>query len=99
VTKAEVFKRYLEEVWEKGNLASLDEFFSEDAAAVRTAVELFRAHHPNLHMDVLEEFEAEDKLVARLRAYSASKVAHGIVISRFAGERIAEAWAAWTDFE
>jgi predicted ester cyclase len=110
VNRADTFKRYLEQAWEQGNLDRLEEFLTEDFVshsgsedygleAVRTDVELFRAHHPNVHFDVLESLESGDRLVTRLRVHSAAKTAFAIIISRFEGERIAEAWAVWTEFE
>ena len=110
MSKVDIFKRYLTEVWERGNLDSLGDFLAEDfvshsgrhdysLAAVRTDVELFRAHHPNVHFDILESLESEDRLVTRLRVHSAAKNAFAIIISRFEGERIAEAWDVWTEFE
>jgi predicted ester cyclase len=110
VTKAEIFNRYLREVWERGSLSSVGEFFTDDFVshsgphdygldAVRTDVELFRAHHPNVHFDVLDQFEAAEKLVTRLRVHSAVKTAFAILITRFDGDRIAEDWAVWTGFE
>jgi SnoaL-like polyketide cyclase len=110
VTKAEVFNRYGDEVWVRGDFSNVGELLSEDYVGhsgleernlegLRTAVELFRAQHPNIHLDVLEQFEAGDRLVSRLRVYSAGKTATGINISRFEGDRIAEEWAAWMEFE
>jgi SnoaL-like polyketide cyclase len=110
VTKADVFNRYGEEVWRLGDFSNVEEFLSgdyvghsggqdRDVRGLLTAVELYRAQHPNLHVDVLEQFEADDRLVSRLRVYSAGKVAYGINISRFVGDHIAEEWAVWTDFE
>lgn len=110
MTKAEVFNRYGDEVWRLGDFSHVSELLTEDyvghsgghdrdVGGLLTSVELYRAQHPNLHVDVLEQFEAGDRLISRLRVYSAGKVAHGINISRFAGDRIAEEWAVWTDFE
>jgi hypothetical protein len=110
VTKAEVFNRYGDEVWRQGDFSNVHELLAEDylghsghrerdLEGLRTDVELYRAHHPNLHLDVLEQFEAGDRLVSRLRVYSAGKMAMGVNISRFTGELIAEEWAVWTEFE
>jgi hypothetical protein len=110
VTRSELFNRYGDEVWVRGDFSSADELFTEDyvghsagrdrdLAGLRTDVGLYRAHHPNLHVDVLEQFEAGDRLISRLRVYSAGKVAYGMNISRFEGGRIAEEWAVWTEFE
>lgn len=110
MTRQETLKRYLEVVWEQGNGDRLGEFLTEkfvshsgrhdySLAAVRTDVELFRAHHPNVHFDVLEQLEAGDRLVTRLRVHSAAKTAFAILVSRFVGDRIAEDWAVWTEFE
>jgi predicted SnoaL-like aldol condensation-catalyzing enzyme len=110
VTKAEIFNRYGEELWRQGDFSHAHELLTEDyvghsglrdrsVAGLLEDIELYRAHHPNLHVDVLDQFEVGDKLVTRVRVYSAGKVAHGINISRFAEGRIAEEWAVWTDFE
>lgn len=110
MTRQQVFQDYLREVWEQGHLDRLGAFLTDDFVShsgpddfaieeVRTDVELFRAHHPNVHFDVLEQLETEDRLVTRLRVHSAAKTAFAIIISRFEGERIAEAWALWTEFE
>jgi hypothetical protein len=110
VSKTEIVNRYGEEVWAQGDFSGLSELLTEDfvghigghdraGEGLKTEVELFRAHHPNLHIDRLEQFETADRVISRLRIYSAGKVAYGINISRFVGERIAEEWAVWTDFE
>jgi len=110
VTKAEVFNRYGDEVWVRGDLSRLQELLADgyvghsgardrNLEELKTDIELYRAQHPNIHLDVLEQFEAGDRLVSRLRVYSAGKMATGINISRFAGDRIAEEWAVWTEFE
>lgn len=106
----EIVNRYGDEVWAKGDLSLLPELLTDDfvghiaghdrdAEGLRVDIELFRAQHPNLHVDRLEQFEAADRVVSRLRIYSAGKVAHGINVSRVVGDRIAEEWAVWTDFE
>ena len=110
MSKAEVFNRYGEEIWVQGDFSHVAELLTDDYVGhsglndrsldeFLTGVELYRAQHPNMHLDVLEQFEAGDRLVSRLRVYSAGKVAIGINISRFEGDRIAEEWAVWTDFE
>jgi hypothetical protein len=110
VTKTELVNRYGDEVWAKGNFAIMAELLTDDfvghiggserdVVGLRTDIELFRAHHPNLHIDRLEQFEAGDRIVSRLRIYSAGKVAYGMNISRVVDDRIAEEWAVWTEFE
>ena len=110
MTKAEVFNRYGEEVWVRGDFSGLHELLTEDYAGhsglrdrtleqLRADVEVFRAHHPGLHLDVLDQFEVADRLVSRLRAYSVGKASAGINVSRFVEERIAEEWSVWTEFE
>jgi predicted ester cyclase len=110
VSKVDIFTLYLTEIWERGSLDRLGDFLADDFVshsgrhdysldAVRTDVELFRAHRPNVHFDVLESLESGDRLVTRLRVHSAAKSAFAIIISRFEGERIAEAWDVWTEFE
>lgn len=110
MSKADIFNRYGEEVWVQGDFSNVHELLTEDYVGhsgpydrdlehLLTAVELYRSEHPSLHLDVLDQFEARDKLVSRLRAYSVGKSATGINISRFAGDRIAEEWAVWTEFE
>lgn len=110
MTKAEIVNRYGDEVWAKGDFSLLSELLTDDfvghiggndrdVEGLKVDIELFRARHPNLHVDRLEQFEAGDRLVSRLRIYSAGKVAFGINISRLVGDRIAEEWAVWTDFE
>lgn len=110
MSKADVFNRYGDEVWVRGDFSSVHELLTEDYVGhsglrdrgveeLRTDVELYRAQYPSLHIDVLDQFEVGDKLVSRLRVYSLGKTAIGINISRFAGDRIAEEWAVWTQFE
>jgi hypothetical protein len=108
--KSEVFNRYGEEVWVRGDFSHVRELLSDDYAGhsglrdrnleqLLRDIELYRAHHPGMHLDVLDQFECGDRLVSRLRAYSVGKVATGINVSRFVDGRIAEEWAVWTEFE
>jgi len=110
VNRAEVFNRYGEEVWVQGDFSNVHELLTEDYVGhsglrdrnidqLLIDVELYRAQYPSLHLDVLDQFEAGDKLVSRVRVYSVGKTAIGINISRFAGDRIAEEWTVWTEFE
>jgi hypothetical protein len=110
VTKAEIFNRYGEEVWVQGDFSNVRELLTEDYVGhsglrdrgidgLLEDVELYRAEHPSLHLDVLDQFEAGDKLVSRLRVYSAGRTATGINISRFSADRITEEWAVWTEFK
>jgi SnoaL-like polyketide cyclase len=110
VTRTGFVNRYGDEAWAKGNFSVLPELLTEDfvghiagrdrgVEGLKTDIELFRAHHPNLHIDRLEQFETDDRVISRLRIYSAGKVAYGMNISRFDGDRIAEEWAVWTEFE
>jgi len=109
-SKADIFNRYGEEAWGRRDFSHLDELLTEGFVGhsglrdrgrdqLKLDIELYHAHHPSFHFDVLDQFECGDVLVTRLRAYSIGKVATGINISRFEGERIAEEWAVWTDFE
>jgi hypothetical protein len=109
VTNSEVVNRYGEEVWANGDFSYIHELLTEDYVGhsglrdrgveeLEIDVELYRAHHPSVHFDVLDQFEVAEKVVTRLRAYSVGKVAHGN-ISCFVDGRIAEEWAVWTEFE
>ncbi len=110
MTNKEIVRRYGEEVWVRGDFSKVEELLTQDYVGhsglkdrsreeLLTDVDFYRAHHPNMHLDVLEQFEAGEKVVSRLRVYSAGKVAHGINISRVVDGRIAEEWAVWTEFE
>jgi len=108
--KSEIFNRYGEEVWVKRDFSQLEELLTDDFVGhsglrdrgreqLKLDIELYHAHHPSFHFDVLDQFECGDRLVTRLRAYSVGKLATGINISRFVDGRIAEEWAVWTEFE
>jgi predicted SnoaL-like aldol condensation-catalyzing enzyme len=110
VTNTEIVRRYGEEIWVRGDFSNVDELLADDYIGhsglkdrnrdeLLVDVELYRAHHPNMHLDVLEQFEVGEKVVSRLRVYSAGKVAAGMNISRVVDGRIAEEWAVWTEFE
>jgi predicted ester cyclase len=74
------FKRFIEEVWNQGNLAMADEIFHPGATSpsapqlptgatgVRMIATMFRTAFPDFHMEFLDEPIADgDRIVARFR--------------------------------
>jgi len=114
-------RRVFEEVWNNGDLEVMDEVCTEDFVnhdpllgdrdrdAAKENVRAYRQAFPDLRIEILDAFGADDKVVMRWRAQgtfenelmgqqptgeSGSPV-EGIAIDRFEGGRIAESWAQW----
>lgn len=79
-------RRYFEEVWNKGNLAALDEFAAPNVVphflppglpanieGFRQFIKLYRAAFPDVHMTVDEVIAEGDKLVDRWTATGTHK--------------------------
>lgn len=72
-----IFHRFIEEVWNKGNLAVADELFTPDAVSpsapnlppgsegVKIIATMFRSAFPDFHMTIEDLIAEEDKVVAR----------------------------------
>jgi len=59
----------------------------------------FRLKNPRAAFSVLDQSLAGDRLWSRLVARrEGGTVAHGMNVSRFFGDRIAEEWAVWSDW-
>jgi steroid delta-isomerase-like uncharacterized protein len=119
-TKA-VVRRYFEEGWNKGNLATIDELVSpgcvwhkpdrEQAVgpqAVKDAIERYRRAFPDLHCTIDGQLADGDTVVTRwsVEGTQAGELmgisptgnrvdCAGIVIHRFVGGKIVEAWDSW----
>jgi len=61
----------------------------------------YRLAWPGVTFDVVDQASSGDRLWTRLMATSADtgSVAHGMNLSRFDGELIAEEWALWSDWQ
>lgn len=64
-------------------------------------IESYRGQNPGVRFDVVDQFDAGDRLVSRVEARRVTGdgkalIAYGMNISRFAGDVIAEEWAIWT---
>jgi len=76
-----------------------------DAAAYPGWIERYRVANPGVRFEVVEQFDAVDRVVSDLQARRVSgatlapSVSHGINISRFdQSGRLAEEWAIWSDW-
>ncbi len=77
-----------------------------DAAAYPATVARYRAAFPDVEFRLVEQFDAGDRLVTRLRARRAKTgdgpalISHGMNIARFyADARLAEEWAIWSAWQ
>jgi SnoaL-like polyketide cyclase len=60
-------------------------------------IQSFREANPNTRFLVQDQFTSGDRLCTRLRATREDgAVSHGMNVSRFVGDRIAEEWALWS---
>ena len=102
-----VARRFIEVVWNVGNLAMVDELMTPDAVThdadpARTTdregykafIGGFRAAHPNARFVVEDCFGEGDRVATRVSVHEGSATAWtGIGIARFQNGRIAEQWA------
>jgi predicted SnoaL-like aldol condensation-catalyzing enzyme len=106
----EVFRRYGEEAWGRGNLAVLQDLLTDDFVGhtglrnrdrqqLAEDIRAYRERHPDMTFEIVDQLAAGDRVATRLIARSGERVATGLNISRFAERRLAEEWAVWTDFE
>lgn len=77
-----------------------------DGAAYPGSIARYREAFPDVVFNVVEQFDAEDRLVTRLearqrgRAGGPSSVNHGMNVARFdAGGRLIEEWAVWSGWQ
>ena len=81
-----IARRYWEELWNTGNLASLDEILAPDYAAhdaagrvvrgtetIKRTIPTWRAAFPDLHFALEDVFAEGDKVVVRWRAQGTHK--------------------------
>jgi predicted ester cyclase len=73
-----IFRRFIEEVWNNGNLAVADELFAPNAVSpsapqlppgsegVRIITTMFRSAFPDFHMKIEDLIAEGDKVIARL---------------------------------
>jgi steroid delta-isomerase-like uncharacterized protein len=73
-------RRFIEEVWNKGRLDTLDQFVTHDVqghdpvnptkgmAALRDVVQKYRTAFPDLRIEIQDVFSSGDKVVTRWRA-------------------------------
>jgi steroid delta-isomerase-like uncharacterized protein len=73
-------RRFIEEVWNKGRLDTLDQFVTHDVqnhspvdptrgmAALRNVVQKYRTAFPDLRIEIQDVFSSGDKVVTRWRA-------------------------------
>ena len=61
----------------------------------------FRLARPGVRFEVADQATSGDRLWTRLVATTGdgASVAHGMNVSRFEGDRIAEEWAIWSDWQ
>lgn len=72
-----IFRRFIEEVWNQGNLDVADELFNPEATSpsapqlplgsegVKIIANIFRSAFPDFHMTIEDLIAEEDKVVAR----------------------------------
>ncbi|MBI2781724.1 MAG: nuclear transport factor 2 family protein [Chloroflexi bacterium] len=77
-----------------------------DGAAYPASISRYREAVPGVAFEVVEQFDAGDRLVTRLEARRAGpdagrrSVSHGVNISRFGGAgRLDEEWAIWSAWQ
>lgn len=59
----------------------------------------YREAFPGVTFEVVDQAASGDRLWSRVRATDADgRHAHGMNVSRFVGDRIAEEWAVWSDW-
>ena len=74
---------------------------SRNREALRERIQTFRLLYPDIHFTIEDQFVRGEKVVVRMRAVGKNSKTGlkteliGINISRLAGGRIAEEWAAW----
>lgn len=69
------------------------------AASYARWIEDDRATNPDVTCNVVDQVGADSRLRSRLVAHGPdSRHAHGMNVSRFAGDLIAEEWAIWSDW-
>jgi hypothetical protein len=77
-----------------------------DAAAYPVSIARYRAAFPDVEFQVVEQFDAGDRLVTRLQARRRvtgdlpASISHGMNIARFEPDaRLAEEWAIWSAWQ
>jgi SnoaL-like domain len=113
-SRAATFDRLLL-VWNGGDPGDVNELITTDyqghmlhlPAGERSAQQYpqwirdYRLASPGVTFEVVDQATGGDRLWTRLTATRADSagVAHGMNVSRFDGERIAEEWAVWSDWQ
>ncbi len=69
-----IIYRYMEEIWNKGNLDALDEFYAIDIERMRQNFAMIHSALANLHVTIDDLVAEEDRIVVR---YTASGVHKG----------------------
>ena len=110
--RAAVFSRLLD-VWRGGDATGIADLITTGyrghmlhlAEGERTAasyarwIEDYRATNPDVTFDLVDQVSADSRLWSRLVAHGPdSRHAHGMNVSRFEGDLIAEEWAIWSDW-
>jgi hypothetical protein len=108
---AALVRRAVEEIWNRGQLDLADVLFATDyinhaglipdlvrgPEAIKISVAIYRTAFPNFHITIDALTAKRDAVLLRWTAHgsAAPSALSGIIVSRCAGDQIAESWAHW----
>ena len=63
-------------------------------------IDAYRTANPEVRFVIVDQAASEDRLWSRVLAtHGDGRHAHGMNVSRFVGDRIAEEWAVWSGWQ